>query len=149
MNSLEKLVTLYGQISDLVYDKSLFEAGVNEVEISGEKYEIIDWYDANKVFPSNGFQAILLKSNGEYALAFRGTEPFDKMGVDVFNDLLMPIYSPQMATALIWTSQIIDKYQIDKSNLTLTGHSLGGILTQYVGSELSIKGYAYNPTHGE
>ena len=145
MNSLEKLVTLYGQISDLAYDKSLFEAGVNEVEISGEKYEIIDWYDANKVFPSNGFQAILLKSNEGYTLAFRGTEPFDKMGVDIFNDLLMPIYSPQMATALIWTSQIIDKYQIDKSNLTLTGHSLGGILTQYVGSELGIKGYAYNP----
>ena len=34
---------------------------------------------------------------------------------------------------------------IDKSNLTLTGHSLGGILTQQVGASLGIQGYAYNP----
>ena len=57
----------------------------------------------------------------------------------------MPIYSPQLATALIWTNEMIEKHSMDKNNLTLTGHSLGGILTQYVGSELKIKEYAYNP----
>ena len=37
------------------------------------------------------------------------------------------------------------KYGINKSNLTLAGHSLGGILTAQIVSYLHLKGYAYDP----
>ena len=36
-------------------------------------------------------------------------------------------------------------YDVTKDNLTLAGHSLGGILTQAIGAVYQIKGYAFNP----
>jgi len=40
---------------------------------------------------------------------------------------------------------MIDKHHISKDNLTLTRHSLGGILTQAVGAVHEIEGVAFNP----
>ena len=40
---------------------------------------------------------------------------------------------------------MINDHKIDNSNLTFTGHSLGGILTAQLSVEFGVKGYAYNP----
>lgn len=53
--------------------------------------------------------------------------------------------TPQYYDAVKFVSESISEFKIDKSNLTLTGHSLGGILTAQIGLEFGIKGYAYNP----
>lgn len=91
------------------------------------------------------------KESGNYVVAFRSTgEVWDgvvdlKIGFKNINE--------QYADALDFTNKALTKISNDKqcsideakSYLTLTGHSLGGILTQQIGTNLGIKGYAYNP----
>lgn len=75
MNNLENSIALYGKISNLVYDDSLFTTNVNSITVDNKEYEIIDWIDdsisSSNLFAS-GFQAILLKNWNEYVIAFRG-----------------------------------------------------------------------------
>jgi len=108
-----------------------------------DKYEIKEFSSDSGYFQS-GFQGMLLqnKETSEYVIAFRGTAG----GKDILVDIAIALdKNPQFNEAVEFTKNCIDKYDIDKDNLTLTGHSLGGILVQTVGSTEQIPGYAYNP----
>lgn len=98
----------------------------------------------------NGMQALLLQApDGKFIIAFRGTEVTKPN--DILSDLLNGFinYNPQIKDARAFVNDMIDKYGSSKglstTNLTLTGHSLGGMLTQAIGSEMRIPGYAFNP----
>ena len=78
-------------------------------------------------------------------MAFRGTER-DSIS-DWLNDVSIGFknINEQYNDAKEFLEKAMKDYGVTIDNLTLTGHSLGGILTQQVGATYGIKGYAFNP----
>jgi hypothetical protein len=94
-------------------------------------------------------QGLLLEKNdsagnptGEYIIAFRGTQETFDIGVAAIIGLNN--VNLQFDAAKDFVQQMMTEHNITAFNLTLTGHSLGGILTQSVGAVLGVKGYAFN-----
>jgi Ca2+-binding RTX toxin-like protein len=149
MDTTAKTITTMGILSDLVYnDKkdqdgnpiNFFKYGA-ELEANGTTYKVIDF--VNK--PISGLDALLLQdtTTNQYVIAFRGTE---LKANDILTDLSALTGSiDQIKDAEAWIEELKQNYPINEKNLTLTGHSLGGILTQAVGADLGIQGYAFNP----
>jgi hypothetical protein len=105
-------------------------------------YTIIDYTSTE-----TDMQALLLKKTGadEYVIAFRGTEPDSWFDIGADAMIGLSNYNPQFNDAKAFVQEMMATHNIIADNLTLTGHSLGGILTQSVGAVLGIKGYAFNP----
>ncbi|CCK80811.1 hemolysin-type lysine-binding protein [Desulfobacula toluolica] len=155
------IITDMGQLSALTYKnypsessnsllnkgkilQGTFNIGQDSFSLNNS-YTVKDYADT----PSD-MQALLLEKNdstgnptGEYIIAFRGTQEKMDIGVDAIIGLAN--YNPQFNDAKAFVQQMMTDHNISSSNLTLTGHSLGAILTQSVGAVLGIKGYAYNP----
>ena len=147
-----KLVIM-GKISREVYDDIYFtdKSVKDERLIKGTTYIVKNYADT-----ATGMQALLLEETnaqgegtGKYTIAFRGTEPTSVMDWVTNIQTGIDNYSPQFNDALAFVQNILKTknkgYDVSTKNLTLTGHSLGGILTQAVGATLQIPGYAYNP----
>jgi hypothetical protein len=146
-NSL--LITEMGLLSQMVYKdfgitplskgsiiKSFTEGG--QTYTLNNSYEVVDF-----ISTSTDMQALLLKSGTQYVIAFRGTQEDADIDVDAIVGLSN--INGQYADAVAFVNTMKTKYGISNSTLTLTGHSLGGILTQQVGATMHIQGYAYNP----
>lgn len=149
-------ITKMGIISDEVYaDKGqkYFEDlpdnpdGSKNYQVlvaNGTTYKVISHTGDSTL---SGFNALLLQdtTTGNYTIAFRGTEPLSP--IDWITDILAGTNNVnlQYNAAVSFVNKMMSEYGISASQLTLTGHSLGGILTQQVGATLGIKGYAYNP----
>ena len=105
-----------------------------------KEYVILD----SQSTPNTDFQGLLLQEEGtnNYVVAFRGTSSFTDGLVDL---VIAGHYNAQFLDAVNFVSNALARDGIDKNNLTLTGHSLGGILTQQVGANFGLAGYAYNP----
>ena len=168
MNTIESSIMELGLISQMVYGdlKENKEIGVTDtfkddkghnVKLNNT-YKVIDYVDND----DTDMQALLLergeannngdfKGSGNYVLAFRGTE--SRVDIEVDAIIGLGNINIQYSYALEFTYKALAKIAKDKncsieeakSYLTLTGHSLGGILTQQVGANLHIEGYAYNP----
>ena len=162
MKAEEKIITQMGIISKEVYDdgedKQYFRQNPKNMVVDGVLYRVIDYVDND----DTDMQALLLergeandngdfKGSGNYVLAFRGTE--SRVDIEVDAIIGLGNINIQYSYALEFTYKALAKLAKDKncsieeakSYLTLTGHSLGGILTQQVGANLHIEGYAYNP----
>ena len=104
------------------------------------KYQVIDYSDPS----ASGFNGVLLKNidTGEYVVSFRGTKEL----IDWDSNLTTFLwnYNPQVQEGLAFVKTMMEAHQIDASKLTLTGHSLGGIIAQVVGAELRTQAYTYN-----
>jgi hypothetical protein len=109
-----------------------------------DKYEIVKFASDDKTLESD-FQGMLLKDkvSGEYIVSFRGTAGLTDAFVDIAAGILN--INAQYNDAKSFVKNILKELKLSENDLTLTGHSLGGILTQQVGATLGIKGYAYNP----
>ncbi|NQY51944.1 MAG: DUF2974 domain-containing protein [Campylobacteraceae bacterium] len=107
------------------------------------RYSIIDFENAGD-YTGSGFQAMLLQKDGteEYVIAFRGTAGIKDLMVDA---AMIVNKNPQNKDALEFTKRMLKEHTIKKEDLTLTGHSLGGIHVQTVGTIKRIRGFAYNP----
>lgn len=131
-----------GIISDEVYKEKYFssEAIIKKEVLEGTTYTVVDYADT-----STGMQALLLQSGGKYVIAFRGTSSILDWVTNF--QIAADNYNPQFNDAFTFVQNILNdkNLNVTTSNLTLTGHSLGGILTQSVGAVLQIPGYAYNP----
>ena len=170
MRAEEQIITEMGKLAQMAYkspNQDNFKVGAvlsdfidddNGIKYKlNSKYRVIDYVDEQ-----TDMQALLLergetngngefKGSGNYVLAFRGTES----RVDIKVDAIIGLgnINIQYGYALEFTYKALAKIAKDKncsieeakSYLTLTGHSLGGILTQQVGANLHIEGYAYNP----
>ena len=106
-------------------------------KVVNDKYKIIDISKDSLT----GFYAVLFQNTqtDEFTISFRGTN-------DLFD--ISSWYgekTPQYYDAVKFVADTLERNNINKSNLTFTGHSLGGILTAQLSVEFSVKGYAYNP----
>lgn len=90
----------------------------------------------------NGLYAALFQSpDGKNVLAFRGTEPEE--GSDIITDICLGTGNDasQLHSALDYYD---DLRSWGYSNITLTGHSLGGGLANYVSVLRGVKAYTFN-----
>ena len=140
-------ITTMGIISKEVYDDGGRNYFIDEFNVDGTKkiktiegttYKVIAHTDT-----TTDMQALLLESGGQYVIAFRGTASW----VDVLVDGVIGLdnINAQYDDAVAFVQQALDRPEIDENNLILTGHSLGGILTQQVGATFHLEGYAFNP----
>ena len=140
MNTLENTITTMGLLSKEAYNVENFQIGA-EITANNQTYKVIDYANT-----TNDFQALLLKNeSGKFVMAFRGTE-LDSI-LDWLNDVSIGLanINEQYNDAKEFLEKAMKDYGVTIDNLTLTGHSLGGILTQQVGATYGIKGYAFNP----
>lgn len=117
---------------------------------NGSQWFVVDAFD-NK---QSGYQGALLKNvaTGKYELVSRGTE-FDREPIkDGVADLQMGLgqLPDQVADARAFLNSSIDTIVRDRGNpntdLSLTGHSLGGSITQVLGAENpQLNATAFNP----
>jgi hypothetical protein len=150
MDTSAKTITTMGIISNEVYNttpgKDYFSTYPDDMVVNGTTYKVIDHTDDSS-WLTFGFEALLLQKEGtnEYVVAFRGTEPASAL--DWINDILVETsnINIQYSAALAFVQKALKNSNININNLTLTGHSLGGMLTQQVGGALGIEGYAFNP----
>ncbi|WP_456058349.1 Mbeg1-like protein [Campylobacter hominis] len=140
MNTLENTITTMGLLSKEAYNVGNFQIGA-EITANNQTYKVIDY-----VSTASDFQALLLQDkSGKFVMAFRGTEQHSIS--DWLNDVSIGFknINEQYNDAKEFLEKAIKDYGVTIDNLTLTGHSLGGILTQQVGATYGIKGYAFNP----
>ena len=148
MNTLENTITTMGLLSKEAYNVENFQIGA-EITANNQTYKVIDYANT-----TNDFQALLLKNeSGKFVMAFRGTEQHSIS--DWLNDVSIGFknINEQYNDAKEFLDKAFIKIAEDKkcsieevkNYLVLTGHSLGGILTQQVGATYGIKGYAFNP----
>jgi len=144
MEANANTITTMGLISSEVYDngkikKYFIDNPKDMVLQNGTTYKVLDHTGDSTL---TGFQALLLQEEGtkNYVIAFRGTELLSL--TDWIVDLQSGIYNynAQLIPALNFVNKALNnpKYDITIKNLTLTGHSLGGILTQAVFSVKSV-----------
>ena len=156
MNTLEQNITEFGLLAEMAYLNLQDNIGskINKfVNKNGakrtlsKKYKIVDY-----VSTASDFQALLLQDeSGKFVMAFRGTtnnaDWLNNVGIGFKN------INKQYNDAKEFLEKAFIKIAEDKkcsieevkNYLVLTGHSLGGILTQQVGATYGIKGYAFNP----
>ncbi len=144
-----EIITEMGLLSQMVYlDFGKYPIVKGEtVKIfteSGNTYILNNSYVIKDLIDTDsGMQALLLESGGQYVIAFRGTAGWADAVVDGIIGL--DNINQQYNDAVAFVNEALDRPEINESNLILTGHSLGGILTQQVGATLHLEGYAYNP----
>ena len=148
MNTLEQNITEFGLLAEMAYLNLQDNIGseinkfVNKKGIErtlSKKYKIVDY-----VSTASDFQALLLQDeSGKFVMAFRGTtnilDWLNNAGIGLAN------INKQYNDAKEFLEKAMTEHGVTIDNLTLTGHSLGGILTQQVGATYGIKGYAFNP----
>lgn len=128
--------------SDLVKGQSYHKFTDDGVVYYLDKtYTVIDHTDT-----STDMQALLLKSGDEYVVAFRGTAGVVDIAVDAVIGLgnINAQYTEALAFVKKALGKTYDGVTVTEDNLTLAGHSLGGILTQQVGAALELDGYAFS-----
>ena len=138
MNTLENTITTMGLLSKEAYNVGNFQIGA-EITANNQTYKVIDY-----VSTASDFQALLLQdASGKFVMAFRGTtnnaDWLNNVGIGFKN------INEQYNDAKEFLEKAMTEHGVTIDNLTLTGHSLGGILTQQVGATYGIKGYAFNP----
>ena len=149
MNTLEQNITEFGLLAEMAYLNLQDNIGSKINEFVNKKngakrtlskeYKIVDY-----VSTASDFQALLLQDeSGKFVMAFRGTTStldwLNNAGIGFKN------INEQYNDAKEFLEKAMKDYGVTIDNLTLTGHSLGGILTQQVGATYGIKGYAFNP----
>lgn len=110
------------------------------------EYDVVDFTSDNGWFESD-FQGMLLRhtSSQEYVIAFRGTAGVKDVLIDSQLAVLSSNHNYQLDEAVEFVEKMKKKYGLSAANLTLTGHSLGGILSQAIGVQLKIPAFAFNP----
>ena len=149
MNTSRDTITTMGTISNEVYNttpgKDYFSDTPDNLIANNHTYKVLDHTPST----DTAFNALLLQEEGtnNYVIAFRGTQET----FDIVDDVIIGLqnHSYEFEAAKAWVDKVLtteyDEELIPKENLTLTGHSLGGILTQAVGAVYQIPGYAFNP----
>lgn len=132
------------ELSYLDYEQDILIKGTTFSEFNKDgttyfldaTYKVIDYTDVS----NQGLNAVLLQNEDtkEFVIAFRGT---NEKVADITEDAIIGLknYSFQFEAAKDWIEELKVKhagigFSTDNNTLKLTGHSLGGILTQAVGA---------------
>lgn len=136
-------ITTMGLLAEGVYitdpEDTYFEKN-KIVSVGDSSFLVIDHTDVS----NDGFNAVLLQNEDtkEFVIVFRGTQEIIDWDSNITT--FLSNYNPQADEGLEFVENMIQAYQIDVNNLTLTGHSLGGIIAQFVSAELRTQAYTYN-----
>ena len=138
-----------------ILSSSSYDTSYPDVKINGENYEVIDVYndyDGDFSLSSNlrnwatssGLNAVAYrnKTTDEIVVAFRGTE---LQPSDIIEDIRLPFGNRQQEQALAWVQELSGRYPT--ADFSLTGHSLGGGLAQYVSYHTGYDAVTYNAAH--
>ncbi|MCM1009807.1 MAG: DUF2974 domain-containing protein [Fusobacterium sp.] len=106
------------------------------------------WQEIGSYRDNNGFQATVYKNGNEISISYRGSEATKiknyEFAKDIYNDIQMGInnFPNQYKSANEVYKQIKQSYP--NSNITVTGHSLGGSLAQLVSAENGCPAVTFN-----
>jgi hypothetical protein len=135
------------ELANLAFDSYSDYTTGGKAEVFGKTYEVIEFYDN----PETGYQGTIYKDKDtqEIIAAHRGTEfdkGKDKAVKDGTSDLLMAAWrvNNQADEAIFLTQRAIQAAGGDKSRVTVTGHSLGGALTQITSHHFGLHGETIN-----
>ncbi|GAB4266932.1 vWA domain-containing protein [Deferrisoma sp.] len=115
-----------------------FQAAVGRAEAAKAREGLVE---QRRSF--TGFEAVVYRHGDRYVLAYAGTDPASPgdWGADVGQAAgKMP---KQYGQAVEYAREVTDRY--GRSNVVLTGHSLGGGLAQYAALRLGLTAYTFNP----
>ncbi|TIH15582.1 DUF4347 domain-containing protein [Marinifilum sp. JC120] len=116
----------------------------------GDHTKYFDLHKDALIGSLQGFKMGIYKKDGHITLAFSGTDSMFDAG-DVMADIAPDGFNPQLKLANAIADVVIEKYGED---ITITGHSLGGFLTQKVVKNLQengnskVRGITFNPKSG-
>ncbi|MCI5133877.1 MAG: DUF2974 domain-containing protein [Candidatus Electrothrix sp. AW2] len=144
--------THYRTFADGSPDGSTYITNIN----SGTDDDEFDWGEGSleKIWgiPTgvfSGFYARLYKATNSdlYVLAFRGTDipSVQDVQIDIIQFFLGPENTIQYQQAINNTKTVLGRPGINRDNLILTGHSLGGGMAAYVAANLGLTAYIFNP----
>lgn len=107
---------------------------------------ISEWAYIDQARLIDGFVGTIFKNpkTGDYVISYRGTEPEKWNGIpDFFADICLGMGkgAMQLSSALDFYDQMKARYG---SSITLTGHSLGGGLANYVSVLRGVPAYTFN-----
>ncbi len=118
-----------------VYDESR--------EFLPKDWKLISEYSNN----DNGFHGEAYEKDGKIIIAFRGTQWYSLGDLNTDVQMIRKEIPKQANSALTFYYKV-EKYcvthDIDKSNITITGHSLGGSLGEFVGPTVKVKTVTFN-----
>jgi hypothetical protein len=123
-------------------------SSTKDVMLGGTTYEVIDYY-SNSI---TGYQGVAYQSadSGEVVIASRGTE---NRWSDIITDAGMVTVglNVQVPDAKAFVSRVKQRVEEDATlrhrsitPITLTGHSLGGSITQILAYEFNLQGVTFN-----
>jgi|GEM_PF-1160414 len=162
MSELARLVYLEYGTSIKIGDEYFASTDITDTETNvvenfylNSRYTVIETTGSEfgEIGYLSSMQAMLLKNEdtGEYVIAFRGTQESGDYLTDFIIGLTSAVtgtgaaYNAQYSAADEFVTDMVAKYSdLSLSNLTLTGHSLGGILAQTIASENSMSAYTFN-----
>lgn len=142
----------YAALADDAYKAR--EAGVRapgreeQIYLNGNQYKIIEHVDDART----GYQGTLYQrvSTKEFVVAHRGTEQILKDGLITDGSMVLARSNPQVAEAVALTGRAVElaaRRSQDAGRelgVTVTGHSLGGSLTQITAHHHDLKGETFN-----
>ncbi|MGH8039833.1 MAG: DUF6792 domain-containing protein, partial [Stenotrophomonas sp.] len=125
------------------------EPGQEEkVYLNGHQYKIIEHVnDRRSGYQGTAYQRV---DSNEIIVSHRGTQEIFKDGVVTDAAMVLSRANPQANEALAFTKRTIAEAEINdirrgiSTNVTVTGHSLGGSLTQITAHHFGLKGETFN-----
>ncbi len=111
-------------------------------EFLPKDWKLISEYSNN----DNGFHGEAYEKDGKIIIAFRGTN--DRKDLFDSDIQMLRRQIPNQTDSALHLYYQVEKYckkhNIDKSNIKITGHSLGGSLGEIVGSTVKVKTVTFN-----
>lgn len=137
----------YAFLADMVYiDRG---KGVSFTAPDGRKFEVVDFYSNG--LDSSGYYGAIYEdvSTGELIVAHRGTEGDAEWGVkvkDLIADAQMAMnqVNQQLSGAEFMVRQALELASSRGTTVSVTGHSLGGALTQITAYNHGLYGETFN-----
>jgi Ca2+-binding RTX toxin-like protein len=135
----------YAFLSDMAYKASWEQGQLTDLAPSGERYTVLEF-----ITDASGYKGVIFKSgNGDIVVAHCGTE----FETDKIRDLLQA--DGQMGTLALNQQIFSARWLVERAldiaaqdpahpTVTLTGHSLGGALTQMTAFKYGLYGETFN-----
>ncbi|MFA6989511.1 MAG: hypothetical protein WC197_05520, partial [Candidatus Gastranaerophilaceae bacterium] len=127
----------YAQLSKSIYDKTSLPANWTQVKV-----------DSNS---KNGFQGTIYQNakTGEYVVAYASSSNPQYWLYENFNNVMYETIPDQYYDAWSLYNKALDLAEEDSSKITVTGHSLGGVLSQLIGAETGSQAWSFNSAGGK